>query len=30
MWRGVGLQLGYVLLFAFIGLWWFKRKDILS
>jgi ABC-2 type transport system permease protein len=30
MWRGVGLQLGYVLLFALIGLWWFKRKDILS
>jgi len=30
MWRGVGLQLGYVLLFALIGLWWFRRKDILS
>ncbi len=30
LWRGVGLQLGYVLLFALIGLWWFKRKDILS
>jgi ABC-2 type transport system permease protein len=30
MWRGVGLQLGYVLLFALIGLWWFKRKDVLS
>jgi ABC-2 type transport system permease protein len=30
MWRGVGLQLGYVLLFSLIGLWWFKRKDILS
>jgi ABC-2 type transport system permease protein len=30
MWRGIGLQLGYVLLFALIGLWWFKRKDVLS
>jgi ABC-2 type transport system permease protein len=30
MWRGVGLQLGYVLLFASIGWWWFRRKDILS
>jgi ABC-2 type transport system permease protein len=30
LWRGAGLQLGYVLLFALIGLWWFKRKDILS
>jgi ABC-2 type transport system permease protein len=30
MWRGVGLQLGYVLLFAFIGWWWFRRKDVLS
>jgi ABC-2 type transport system permease protein len=30
MWRGIGLQLGYVLLFALIGLWWFRRKDILS
>jgi ABC-2 type transport system permease protein len=30
LWRGVGLQLGYVLLFAGIGLWWFKRKDVLS
>ena len=30
MWRGVGLQLGYVLLFALVGLWWFKRKDVLS
>jgi ABC-2 type transport system permease protein len=30
MWRGVGLQLGYILLFAGIGLWWFRRKDILS
>jgi ABC-2 type transport system permease protein len=30
LWRGFGLQLGYVLLFALIGLWWFRRKDILS
>jgi ABC-2 type transport system permease protein len=30
MWRGVVLQLAYVLLFTLIGLWWFKRKDILS
>jgi ABC-2 type transport system permease protein len=30
MWRGVGLQLGYILLFALIGWWWFRRKDILS
>ena len=30
MWRGVALQLAYVLFFASIGLWWFKRKDILS
>jgi ABC-2 type transport system permease protein len=30
LWRGVGLQLGYVLLFALLGLWWFRRKDILS
>jgi ABC-2 type transport system permease protein len=30
MLRGVGLQLGYVLLFALIGAWWFRRKDILS
>ena len=30
MWRGVALQLAYVLFFALIGLWWFKRKDILS
>ncbi|HEX9505874.1 MAG TPA: ABC transporter permease, partial [Acidimicrobiia bacterium] len=30
MWRGVALQLGYILLFAGIGLWWFRRKDILS
>ena len=30
LWRGAGLQLGYVLVFALIGLWWFKRKDILS
>jgi len=30
MWRGMALQLGYVLLFALIGLGWFRRKDILS
>jgi ABC-2 type transport system permease protein len=30
MWRGVGLQLGYVLLFGLIALWWFRRKDVLS
>jgi len=30
MWRGVALQLAYVSCFALIGLWWFKRKDILS
>jgi ABC-2 type transport system permease protein len=30
MWRGVGLQLGYILLFVLVGLWWFRRKDILS
>jgi ABC-2 type transport system permease protein len=30
MWRGVGLQLGYILVFALIGLWWFRRKDVLS
>jgi ABC-2 type transport system permease protein len=30
LWRGVLLQLGYVLFFALVGLWWFKRKDILS
>ena len=30
LWRGAGLQLGYVLVFALIGLWWFRRKDILS
>jgi ABC-2 type transport system permease protein len=30
MWRGVGLQLGYVILFFGIALWWFGRKDVLS
>jgi ABC-2 type transport system permease protein len=30
LWRGVGLQFGYVLFFALIGWWWFRRKDILS
>ena len=30
LWRGALLQLGYVLFFALIGLWWFRRKDILS
>lgn len=30
MWRGVVLQLAYVTVFALVGLWWFKRKDILS
>ena len=30
LWRGVALQLVYVLSFVLIGLWWFKRKDILS
>lgn len=30
LWRGVALQLVYVSFFALIGLWWFKRKDILS
>jgi ABC-2 type transport system permease protein len=30
LWRGVLLQLAYVLVFALIGWWWFRRKDILS
>jgi len=30
LWRGVVLQLAYVLLFFLIGLWWFRRKDIKS
>ncbi|HEY3669934.1 MAG TPA: ABC transporter permease [Acidimicrobiia bacterium] len=30
MWRGVLLQLAYVLLFFLVGLWWFRRKDIKS
>ena len=30
LWRGVLLQLVYVLVFFLIGLWWFRRKDIKS
>jgi ABC-2 type transport system permease protein len=30
LWRGTLLQLAYVLVFALIGWWWFRRKDILS
>jgi len=30
LWRGVLLQLAYVLLFFLVGLWWFRRKDIKS
>ena len=30
MWRGVLLQLVYVMVFFLIGLWWFRRKDIKS
>jgi len=30
LWRGVLLQLVYVLVFFLIGLWWFRRKDITS
>ncbi len=30
LWRGVLLQLAYVIVFFFIGLWWFRRKDIKS
>ncbi len=30
MWRGVLLQLAYVMVFFLIGLWWFRRKDIKS
>jgi ABC-2 type transport system permease protein len=30
LWRGVLLQLAYVVVFFLIGLWWFRRKDIKS
>jgi ABC-2 type transport system permease protein len=30
MWRGVLLQLAYIVAFLLVGLWWFKRKDIKS
>jgi ABC-2 type transport system permease protein len=30
LWRGVLLQLAYVIVFFLIGLWWFRRKDIKS
>jgi ABC-2 type transport system permease protein len=30
LWRGVLLQLAYIALFFFVGLWWFRRKDIKS
>jgi ABC-2 type transport system permease protein len=30
LWRGVLLQLAYIVVFFFIALWWFKRKDIKS
>lgn len=30
LWRGVLLQLVYVVVFFLVGLWWFRRKDIKS
>jgi ABC-2 type transport system permease protein len=30
LWRGMLLQLAYVLVFFLVGLWWFRRKDIKS
>ena len=30
LWRGVLLQLAYVMVFFVVGLWWFRRKDIKS
>lgn len=30
LWRGVLLQLAYILVFFLVGLWWFRRKDIKS
>jgi len=30
LWRGVLLQLAYVIVFFLVGLWWFRRKDIKS
>jgi len=30
LWRGVLLQLVYITVFFLVGLWWFRRKDILS
>ena len=30
LWRGVVLQLAYIVVFFLIALWWFKRKDIKS
>jgi ABC-2 type transport system permease protein len=30
MWRGVVLQLAYIVVFFLVGLWWFRRKDIKS
>jgi ABC-2 type transport system permease protein len=30
LWRGVLLQLVYVMVFFVVGLWWFRRKDIKS
>jgi len=30
LWRGVLLQLVYVMVFFLVGLWWFRRKDIKS
>jgi ABC-2 type transport system permease protein len=30
MWRGIALQLPYVVVFLAVAWWWFNRKDILS